>query len=392
MKKNFSGAFFLAGLLALVTGCGSDDPYNKLSGTAATGAPMTGVVTVVGANGVTATTTIGAGGVFNVETTALTFPAMVRADNGSGTVLFSWAASADTNVNITPLTTTALVLTGLSDDLAAVFGSWRTNAPLLSLPALRDAQKIVNANLQAQFTANNIPYQTYDFFNTVFSTNRAGIDAVLDGLNFQFTFNNDDCENSDNDRPCLDGVFGITVAGSGQRLLFNTNMSTAGVTVGNSPLVATSGSVTWTENDKATVQTSSTANFYARENILIVSNGDSTVIRIKLDGSTPGVYSLGGDTDNSIQYMVRNYFAPVEPLTPAHNESPYIVSSYFYPRVGTVTITSNVNSKISGTFQGTGSNDDDFKYRNGGYNNVTVIAGVFTDIPFFPEIEILAYD
>ena len=364
MKKNFSGAFFLAGLLALVTGCGSDDPYNKLSGTAATGAPMTGVVTVVGANGVTATTTIGAGGVFNVETTALTFPAMVRADNGSGTVLFSWAASADTNVNITPLTTTALVLTGLSDDLAAVFGSWRTNAPLLSLPALRDAQKIVNANLQAQFTANNIPYQTYDFFNTVFSTNRAGIDAVLDGLNFQFTFNNDDCENSDNDRPCLDGVFSITVAGSGLPQSFNTEISTAGITVGGTSTQSTPSAIsgfTWIENAGATMQTAASASFSSRSKTLFALSGTgATLFEVNLVGDAPGTYVLNTTTT----------------YTPDTNIITYINgrADHFIPTNGSVIVTSNVNSKISGTFQGTGADA----------NGVTSISGTFTDINIVP--------
>lgn len=212
-------------LALMLGGCdgggGSND--NSLTGTAATGAPLSGAtVTVVGANGQTATATADANGAFTVAVTPLTFPAMVRAESGS-TTLFSWANAANTTVNITPLTTSALVLTNLPDDLSAAFNAWQTHAGSLTQAALRAQQAIVNANLAAQLTAAGLTPQTYDFFSTAFTPNGSGIDGVMDALDFLFNFGGSGG---------FSGVVTINVAGTSTAVPFSVSIDTTGFNVG----------------------------------------------------------------------------------------------------------------------------------------------------------------
>lgn len=185
------GALAVCATLGL-TGCGNDDKDNAasdttISGTAATGAAMSGTVTAVGANGAQANTTIGAGGVYTLVVDGLTFPLLIKADDGAGTTLYSWADEADDTANITPLTTLALVMTDLSDNLDDVFANWSTSHSL-TVADLQAAQAKVNANLQSQFTAAGVDYTDYDFLTSEFDADGSGIDGLLDDLEFDFDF------------------------------------------------------------------------------------------------------------------------------------------------------------------------------------------------------------
>jgi hypothetical protein len=373
VRINLSKTLFVAGVLALVTGCGGNDAntgstISKLSGTAATGAAMTGTVTAVGANGVTTAATIGAGGVYTLDTNGLTYPVMIKADNGLGKVLFSWAANPNTTANITPLTTMTLVLTSLPDDLVAVFNSWKANAALLSGTALNDAQKIVRANLQSLFTANKISPQTYDFFNTVFLANRTGIDAVLDALNFQFNF---DCRRKEEEFCDKTSVATVTLADSGQPIKIH----------GDTPLIGVGGYVTYRENDnqfeKILLKSNAVfSNYYKTltitdADIAPFNTGSSTYIDLAVGGNTPGTYQL--------------YPQGWEQLFPYK-------SPYFVPSGGTVTITSRTGTEetgvtISGTFKATGAIRSISIPYNANAKPLTVVEGKFVNVPvIFPLV------
>lgn len=230
MNKNFRTTLMalLCGSALALAGCGGDSDdtptstTTSISGTAATGAALTGTVMAVGANGVTATVALASNGSFTLTSTALTFPALVRADNGSGTVLYSWASAANTTTNITPLTTLALVLTDLSDDLDAVFANWSGSANQVDLADMLTAQALVNANLQTYFASAALDFTNYDFRTETFAADGSGIDAVLDDLDFEFDF----------DAATFADVVSILLDGTSTDVAFDTDVDVSDIAIG----------------------------------------------------------------------------------------------------------------------------------------------------------------
>ncbi len=188
----------------LLTGCldgddgGTGAAATSISGTAATGAAMTGTVDLVDANGVTRNVTIGANGAFSIDTTGLAAPMILRANgNGGAVTLFSLADGLTGVFNITPLTNLALEVLRQGDaeaqayaNLAAVFVDWHglmDPADLAEVQGgLRDALAVVNANLRAQFEANGLDETSFDFLRAAFTPNGTGIDGVLDDIVVSF--------------------------------------------------------------------------------------------------------------------------------------------------------------------------------------------------------------
>ncbi len=182
----------------LLTGCLSDGntvaPATAISGTAATGAAMTGTVVLVDANGVTRTVNIGALGAFQIPTTGLAAPFILRATGSgadAGTVLFSFADGLTGIFNITPLTHMALELLRQGDDtpaadLPTLFSAWgdRVNPANLAdiQAAILLAQRRINATLRTAFEVNGLAPATFDFLRTRFSPDGSGIDGVLDSI------------------------------------------------------------------------------------------------------------------------------------------------------------------------------------------------------------------
>lgn len=230
MNKNFRSTLMalLCGSALGLAGCGGDSddaPASStasINGTAATGAALTGTVTAVGANGVTATVALASNGSFTLGSSALTFPALVKADNGAGVVLYSWAAAPNTTTNITPLTTLALVLTDLSDDLDAVFAGWTGSANQVDLAEMQAAQAIINANLQSYFASASLDFTNYDFLTETFAADGSGIDAVLDDLEFEFDF--DASEFAD--------VVSILLDGTSTDVAFATDVDVSDIAIG----------------------------------------------------------------------------------------------------------------------------------------------------------------
>lgn len=118
---------------------------------------------------------------------------------------------------------------------------------------------------------------------------------------------------------------------------------------GNNP---TSG-FTWRENDpNGTINQAASATFTSQFNTLIAKKADgSTLFEINLSGSSAAVYTLTSSGANMFTYTGENPF--------------------FVAESGTVTITSNANNKISGSYEA-------FRTGNGG---LTRLYGTFTDVP-----------
>ncbi|MEE9422121.1 MAG: hypothetical protein V3V50_03090 [Gammaproteobacteria bacterium] len=159
-----------------------------LSGTAATGQPIQGSVFILDALGMEINTAIDAFGAFNAVVDGLTPPFLLRAipNNGSSTQ-FSYAASANQTVNITPLTSLVLFLTNNNQALSQLYANWPTSQGVVTAAGLSQAQTLVNQTFQLQYTAAGISNPLlFNVFSTVFLANAQGIDAVLDLLNLLF--------------------------------------------------------------------------------------------------------------------------------------------------------------------------------------------------------------
>jgi len=176
--------FLLVLLSLLLVSCGgggSSISTTTLTGTAATGAPVVGVVSVIDATGAEVNVNTGTNGSFTLDTTGMTPPLMLKVVPGNGSaVLYSFASAVSQTVNITPLTNMALFSAAGNIDLAATYTAWKGKA--LTAANILNAQKVINANFTTQMTKAGIPPTTYDFFTTAFTANGAGIDGLMDKM------------------------------------------------------------------------------------------------------------------------------------------------------------------------------------------------------------------
>lgn len=186
----FSG--LIAGLTAIILiGCNSssDSPSDPviLKGTAAVGAPIVGHIEVRGTDGGTlANVTIDAEGTFEAIVTALTAPYILAAipQDSDQQTQYSFATSAG-NVNITPLTTWALLLAHENKPLDQLFKNWSpASAP--TAERVSDAGDHIKQNYIDRFNAASLP--DFDIFTTPFAANREGFDAILDALQIVFNW------------------------------------------------------------------------------------------------------------------------------------------------------------------------------------------------------------
>ncbi|NOY69119.1 MAG: hypothetical protein GXP53_06455 [Deltaproteobacteria bacterium] len=165
-------------------GCNNNDNSNdtvQLSGTAATGEAMAGVVTATNANGEEAgPVDIAANGSFTIDI-AKGGPYILKAhDDGTGATLFSYSSTGGT-VNITPLTNlTLFVAAGLNTDVANLYNAWAEAA--LASADVQAAAKKANANLAALYATYGLDPMAYDFFQASFSTDGVGIDGLYDNI------------------------------------------------------------------------------------------------------------------------------------------------------------------------------------------------------------------
>ncbi len=184
MKKIIASIFFAVSAMALVSGCSSSSdstpPPSTLTGTAATGAPISGTVFVKDAKGVEKSVATGVDGSFKLDVPGMTPPYLLKIMPASGPELYSFASQNGQTVNLTPMTNTAMFLAYGKKDLNALYVGW--DGAGVTAAAIDDAEGIVRANLETQITAQGIDAAGYDLFTSSFSADGKGIDAVMDDL------------------------------------------------------------------------------------------------------------------------------------------------------------------------------------------------------------------
>lgn len=209
---------------ALLAGCGGGGggvAGGALGGTAATGAPVDGILYVTDSNGVEVNVPIEADGSYTVSVEGMTPPFLLRViPNAGGDVLYSFASEKDITVNITPLTTLALYL-AYGGDLDALYAAWSANTTVLDDGLVESQQEVINANLSTLFNSFAVDATFYDFTNVAFSTDSTGIDGVLDSLDVSIDYIGDT----------------FTVLIDGVPYDWDPNIDTSGIDIGDFAIV-----------------------------------------------------------------------------------------------------------------------------------------------------------
>ena len=178
-------------LVACGGGGGGGAAGGSLGGTAATGAPVDGILYVTDSNGVEVNVPINPDGSFSVSVEGMTPPYLIRViPNGGGDVLYSFASDDNITVNVTPLTTLALYL-AYGGDLDALYMTWNANTALLDDILIENQQEVINANLSSLLDGYAVDASFYDFFDEAFNADSTGIDGALDALNISIDYQAD---------------------------------------------------------------------------------------------------------------------------------------------------------------------------------------------------------
>lgn len=236
---------------AALVGCNDNNDNNggstttpasteTIKGTAATGKAFSGKVVVKNKNGVeSAPVTIGADGKFSV-TIEKGAPYIIKAYN-EGDTLYSFAAGATDNVNVTQLTTQAIFAVNTDPDnrdyssLADIYSQWKAVTTQSSSSEIQSqldmAAKEAVANLKSYFDANGYGgTKGYpDLFKTSFTVGAAGLDKVLD--NVRITGLNQACTGTGSTYTC-NVKYQI---GESTNYEWNYNISTSGITINLNP-------------------------------------------------------------------------------------------------------------------------------------------------------------
>ena len=181
-------------LIAMIcmVGCSSDSSSSTptVSGVAAAGAPLNGIVYIKGAGGNTASTFIGAAGTYSftpAELATLTTPYIVYAEGvASGQVTKIYSAGFNLGrINITPLTD-FIIRTALAGDPDAAYTGW--NASSMTLVDLTAAETAIQAQIQPILNASGNP-GAVNLLTISFNATGSGLDAVLDVVDISFSGN-----------------------------------------------------------------------------------------------------------------------------------------------------------------------------------------------------------
>lgn len=155
-----------------------------LQGTAATGAAFVGTVTVVDQDGdVHGPVSLTSGDYSITVPDEPPFLLQALGTDGS-TALYSWAGQGNVTVNITELTTLALVesLEGQGATLASLYADWEASSASITQDEIDQARAAINQSLETFLQAAGIDTSAYDFFSEPFEPNGEGIDAVMDQI------------------------------------------------------------------------------------------------------------------------------------------------------------------------------------------------------------------
>ena len=202
-NKQVAKATFYTSVAVLLAACGgggggssttssgsTSQATPTLSGTVATGAPVSGAnVTVTDSTGKSVTATADAKGNYQVSLTGLTAPFAVFATDPAGIAppLASVVASALTNssapviANVTTLTTAAAALVTSGGNPLDLTDN-KNLSSLVTLTSVSNAVKTLNSATSNILSANNIDAKSFDPIATPFNANQTGADAVLDAV------------------------------------------------------------------------------------------------------------------------------------------------------------------------------------------------------------------
>ncbi|WP_144637890.1 hypothetical protein [Bordetella genomosp. 13] len=156
---------------------------NVIKGSAASGLPLIGTVTVKDAAGASKTVSIGENGSYTVDVTGMTAPFLFRAEgtvSGRRTVLHSAATAADANgtINITQLTD--LIVANIAGQLASNYFD-SGNFSTLTAPELDAEVAALKAKLLPVLQAMGVE-DSIDLLRTSFTPQASALDKALDVL------------------------------------------------------------------------------------------------------------------------------------------------------------------------------------------------------------------
>ncbi len=256
-----------------------------LNGVVATGAPLSGTVEAVNAQGKSSgAVTIDADGSYTL-TVEEGAPYMLKATSSDmATVLYSYAEQAGL-VNVTSLTSLALFEAYENGDLEELFNEWASTVDRPTEEEIEQAQAVIVANFEDIFS--NYEAMGEDFFTGEFEANGEGIDAVMDELSITINMDSGD----------------VTVTGPSGELTFNPDIDTSGITdqlSGEWTLVVT-GEVT--ANGITTSVPETTV-----EGIDAPEGGNTALLTSYIESQYPGIeeltITLVSESDNEIVYDI----------------------------------------------------------------------------------------
>jgi hypothetical protein len=237
MKTIFSMVLVLSSLI-LIQGCSSgsgsdnDDTTttapDALTGTAATGAPIAGDVTVKDANGIELTIATSSDGSFTLDVASLTPPYLLKVMPADGTdTLYSFASENGQTVNLTPATNLVMFLANGKADLDTLYGSWDGTG--VSETEVQAAEETVRANLFDQMQGDGVGAASFDLLTSPFTADGTGFDKVLDDITIAvdasagtFTFLADIAFDENATLPATGGSISITTVTGAKHVLNGT--------------------------------------------------------------------------------------------------------------------------------------------------------------------------
>lgn len=208
----------------LISCSDTDGPPEDIFGVAASGAPIAGMVYVVDAAGVELSKVINVDGSYRLDVRKMTAPFMLKAvaDNGTDPDLYSFSEQANVTANLTPLTNLALFIANGNADPSVLYDSWESSFGNITAAGFKEAQAIVNANLDIPLTAFALDPFTYDFVGTRFTANGTSIDGLLDAMTLDVS----------------GGVIDLSIAGL-DPLVFDTAIVTTDYDIGADSVAVT---------------------------------------------------------------------------------------------------------------------------------------------------------
>ncbi|QFR48368.1 carboxypeptidase regulatory-like domain-containing protein [Sulfurimonas lithotrophica] len=176
--------------ILILGGCGNSNSggfaVSQISGTVATGEAASATVTIVGSNGETVVTNADSQGNYSADTTYLFSPMMIKAVlDRDGSTLYSFTATPNKNVNVTPLTSYivnhAAVALETSGGASYMFNQFQSaNSPSNIDENVQNSITTLNNYISTTMSANDV--DGFDHFSDEFSANHEGYDALLDAL------------------------------------------------------------------------------------------------------------------------------------------------------------------------------------------------------------------